>query len=35
MTYEDGRKGVIRATVKIMEARVHEAIAPPMREAAE
>jgi long-chain acyl-CoA synthetase len=35
MTYEDGRKGVVRATVKIMEARVHEPVAPPLREAAE
>ncbi|MGB3386574.1 MAG: AMP-binding protein [Pseudaminobacter sp.] len=34
MTYEDGRKGTVRATVRIMDAKVHPA-AQPMREAAE
>ena len=35
MTYEDGRKGVVRATVRIMEARTHEPVAPALHEAAE
>ncbi|SFU07107.1 AMP-binding protein [Mesorhizobium sp. YR577] len=34
MTYEDGRKGIVRATVRIMDARVYPA-AQPVREAAE
>ena len=34
MTFEDGRKGVIRATVKLMDAKVHPA-AEDLPEAAE
>jgi long-chain acyl-CoA synthetase len=34
MTYEDGRKGTVRATVRIMDAKVYPA-AQPVREAAE
>jgi long-chain acyl-CoA synthetase len=34
VTYEDGRKGKIRATVKIEDAAVHEGAAQPAREAA-
>ncbi|MFU0506967.1 AMP-binding protein [Pseudaminobacter sp. NGMCC 1.201702] len=34
MTYEDGRKGTVRATVRIMDAKIH-ALAQPVREAAE
>ncbi|MBN7775284.1 AMP-binding protein [Nitratireductor aquimarinus] len=35
VTYEDGRKGVIRATVKIVDAEIHEVPAENVREAAE
>ena len=35
VTYEDGRKGTIRATVRIADARVYDVPAEPMREAAE
>ncbi|EKF42457.1 AMP-dependent synthetase/ligase [Nitratireductor indicus C115] len=35
VTYEDGRKGVIRATVRIADAVVHEAPSQAIREAAE
>lgn len=35
VTYEDGRKGIIRATVRIADAAVHVDHAPAMREAAE
>ncbi|MCR4264932.1 long-chain fatty acid--CoA ligase [Nitratireductor sp. ZSWI3] len=35
VTYEDGRKGVIRATVRIVDAKVHDVPAEIMREAAE
>jgi len=35
MTFEDGRKGRIRATVKIMDAQTYGAAAEPAREAAE
>ncbi|MDS1137946.1 AMP-binding protein [Nitratireductor indicus] len=35
VTYEDGRKGVIRATVRIADAAVHEAPSQAIREAAE
>ncbi len=35
VTYEDGRKGVIRATVKIHDARTHPGAVEAMREAAE
>ena len=34
MTFEDGRKGAVRATVRIHEARTHPAVAPPALEAA-
>ncbi|MBA3447018.1 MAG: AMP-binding protein, partial [Pseudaminobacter sp.] len=35
MTYEDGRKGSVRATVKIMDAKVHPATPQALSEAAE
>ncbi|WP_336069136.1 AMP-binding protein [Nitratireductor rhodophyticola] len=35
VTYEDGRKGIIRATVKIVDAEIHEVPAENVREAAE
>ena len=35
VTYEDGRKGVIRATVKIVDAEIHEGPVENVREAAE
>jgi long-chain acyl-CoA synthetase len=35
MTYEDGRKGVVRATVKIVDAKTYPAARPEIREAAE
>ena len=35
MTFEDGRKGKIRATVKIMDAKIHEGTVETFREAAE
>ena len=35
VTYEDGRKGKIRATVKIVDAKTYGASTEPMREAAE
>ncbi|MBO6718720.1 MAG: AMP-binding protein [Rhizobiaceae bacterium] len=35
VTYEDGRKGKLRATVKIADAKVYDVAAEPMREAAE
>lgn len=35
VTYEDGRKGRIKATVKVIDATVHGAAATPVREAAE
>jgi long-chain acyl-CoA synthetase len=34
MTYEDGRKGVVRATVRIMDAKTYPAADAPRREAA-
>ena len=34
MTYEDGRKGTVRATVRIHDARTHAAAAPPIEAAA-
>jgi long-chain acyl-CoA synthetase len=34
VTFEDGRRGRIRATVRIMDAKIH-GVAEPMREAAE
>ena len=34
MTFEDGRKGAVRAIVRIHEARTHPAVAPPALEAA-
>ena len=35
MTYEDGRKGVVRATVQIMDAKIHPAARPAVMEAAQ
>ncbi|EKF18201.1 AMP-dependent synthetase/ligase [Nitratireductor pacificus] len=35
VTYEDGRKGIIRATVKIVDAKVYDAPSEMIREAAE
>ena len=35
MTFEDGRKGHVRATVRIVDAKVFGAAAAPVREAAE
>ena len=35
VTFEDGRKGTVRATVRIMDAKVFGEAAPAMREAAE
>ena len=35
MTYEDGRKGVVRATVRIVDAETYPAAQPAVREAAE
>ncbi|WP_048647565.1 AMP-binding protein [Nitratireductor soli] len=35
VTYEDGRKGIIRATVKVVDAKVHDAPKEMIREAAE
>ncbi|MDQ2705609.1 MAG: long-chain fatty acid--CoA ligase, partial [Pseudomonadota bacterium] len=34
MTYEDGRKGMVRATVRILEARTYIVAAPPVEAAA-
>ena len=34
MTFEDGRMGAVRATVRIHEARTLPAVAPPALEAA-
>jgi long-chain acyl-CoA synthetase len=35
VTYEDGRKGSIRATVKIADAKLYDVSVEPMKEAAE